>query len=83
MESIKTNINGFQQTAATLQQGLASQSQAQEAKDEEMEKAMSLLNMVVKQEGTISDKIDGLSTKLNENSSTAQTADETKEEGTK
>lgn len=74
MESIKTNIKGFQQTAATLQQGLASQSQAQEAKDEETEKAMSLLNMVVKQEGTISDKLDDMSTKLNENSSTAQTA---------
>lgn len=71
MESIKTNIKGFQQTAATLQQGLASHSQAQEAKDEETEKAMSLLNMVIKQVGTISNKIDGMSTKLNKNSSTA------------
>lgn len=95
MESIKTNINDFQQTATTLQQGLASQSQAQKAKNEETEKTMSLLNMVIKQVGTISDKIDGMSTKLNENSataqtaattpaaSTAQTADETKKEGTK
>lgn len=74
LESIKTNIKGFQQTATTLQQGLANQSQAQEAKDEETEKARSLLNMVVKQEGTISDKIDDLSTKLNENSATTQTA---------
>lgn len=74
MESIKTNIKGFQQTAATLQQGLASQSQAQGAKDEKTEKTMSLLNMVVKQVGTISDKIDDMSTKLNKTSSTAQTA---------
>lgn len=74
MESIKTNIKGFQQTAATLQQGLASQSQAQEAKDKETGKAMSLLSMVIKQMGTVSDKIYGMSTKLNKNSSTAQTA---------
>lgn len=74
IESIKTNINGFQQTATTLQQGLASQSQAQGAKDKEAEKTMSLLSLVVKQVGTLSDKIDGMSTKLNENSATAQTA---------
>ena len=70
MESIRTDINGFQQTATTLQQGLASQSQAQEAKGEETEKTMSLLSMVVKQVGAISEKIDGISTKLNENSTT-------------
>lgn len=88
IESIKTDINGFQQTATALQQGLASQSQAQGATDEEAEKTMSLLSMVVKQVGAISDKIDGISTNLNENSvtaqtaTTAQTADETKKEGT-
>ena len=70
MESIRTAINGFQQTATTLQQGFASQSQAQEAKDEETEKTMGLLSMVVKQVGAISEKIDGISTKLNENSTT-------------
>ena len=94
MESIRTAINGFQQTATTLQQGFASQSQAQEAKDEETEKTMDLLSMVVKQVGAISEKIDGISTKLNKNSATTpaakatpaatttQTADETKKEGT-
>lgn len=70
MESIRTDINSFQQTATTLQQGFASQSQAQEAKDEEAEKTTNLLSMVVKQVGAISEKIDGVSTKLNENSAT-------------
>ena len=70
MESIRTAIKGFQQTATTLQQGFASQSQAQEDKDEETEKTKNLLSMVVKQVGAISDKIDGTSTKLNENSAT-------------
>ena len=85
MESIKTDINGFQQTATTLQQGFASQSQAQQAQDEEIGKAMSLLSMVIKQTGTISDKIDGISTKLSATmptDTTTQTADETKKEGT-
>ena len=70
MESIRTDINSFQQTATTLQQGFASQSQAQEAKDEETEKTMNLLSMVVKQVGAISGKIDGISTKLNDTSAT-------------
>ena len=70
MESIRTDINSFQQTATTLQQGFASQSQAQEAKDEETEKTMNLLSMVVKQMGAISEKIDGISTKLNDTSAT-------------
>ena len=55
---------------------------------------MGLLSMVVKQVGAISEKIDGISTKLNENAattpaakatpagSTTQTADEAKKEGT-
>lgn len=72
MESIRITINGLQQAATTLQQGFASQSQAQEAKDEEAEKTMRLLSMVVKQVGAISNKIDGISTKLNENSATTQ-----------
>ena len=70
MESIRTAANGFQQTATTLQQGFVSQSQAQEAKDEEAEKNMNLLSMVVKQMGAISEKIDGISTKLNDTSAT-------------
>ena len=74
MESIRAAINGFRQTATTLQQGFASQSQAQEAKDKETEKTMSLLSMVVKQVGAISTKIDGISTKLNENSVTTPAA---------
>lgn len=84
MESIRTDIDGLQQTATTLSQGFASQSQAREAKDKEAEKAMTLLSMVVKQVGAISDKIDGISTKLNEKSATTpaatatQTANETK-----
>lgn len=94
MESIRTDINGLQQTATTLSQGFASQSQAREAKDKEAEKAMTLLSMVVKQVGAISGKIDGISTKLNEKSATTpaatatqaatttQTADGTKKEGT-
>ena len=73
MESMKTAINSFQQMATTLQQGLDSQSQAQEAKDEEIEKAMSLFSMVIKQMGTISDKIDGISTKLSATTPTATT----------
>lgn len=85
-ESIRTDINGLQQTATTLSQGFTSQSQAQEAKDKEVEKAMTLFSMVVKQVGAISGKIDGISTKLNENSvatpaaTATQTADETKKE---
>lgn len=94
MESIRTDINGLQQTATTLSQGFASQSQAREAKDKEAEKAMNLLRMVVKQVGAISGKINSISTKLNEKSATApaatatqvatttQTADGTKKEGT-
>lgn len=84
MESIRTDIDGLQQTATTLSQGFASQSQAREAKDKEAEKAMTLLSMVIKQVGAISGKIDGISTKLNEKSATApaatatQTANETK-----
>ena len=84
MESIRTDIDGLQQTATTLSQGFASQSQAQEAKDKETEKAMTLLRMVVKQVGALSGKINGISTKLNEKSATApaatatQTANETK-----
>lgn len=84
MESIRTDIDGLQQTATTLSQGFARQSQAREAKDKEAEKAMTLLSMVVKQVGAISDKIDGISTKLNEKSATTpaatatQTANETK-----
>lgn len=84
MESIRTDIDGLQQTATTLSQGFASQSQAREAKDKEAEKAMTLLSMVIKQVGAISGKIDGISTKLNEKSATTpaatatQTANETK-----
>lgn len=84
MESIRTDIDGLQQTATTLSQGFASQSQAREAKDKEAEKAMTLLSIVIKQVGAISGKIDGISTKLNEKSATTpaatatQTANETK-----
>lgn len=74
MESIRTDIDGLQQTATTLSQGFASQSQAREAKDKKAEKAMTLLSMVVKQVGAISDKIDGISTKLNEKSATTPAA---------
>jgi hypothetical protein len=77
MESMQTAINSFQQMATTLQQDFASQSQTQQAKDEEARKAMDLLTMVIKQTGKISDKIDGISTKLSATTPAATTTTQT------
>jgi hypothetical protein len=79
VESMKTDMNDFKETATTLKQGFANQSKAQEAKDKETGKTMNLLSLIIKQVGTMSDKIDSISAKLNEKSASAST--DTKEEG--
>lgn len=79
VESMKTDMNDFKETATTLKQGFANQSKAQEAKDKETGKTMNLLSLIIKQVGTMSDKIDSVSAKLNEKSASAST--DTKEEG--